>query len=186
MSDTESSDNTPTPKPAKPVVPHLPHADAIAVLDNVRAAHPDLLEVEEKTGWTKVTGRESGLKVYIQLREEVREIHLSGFGAGLPGTKEPPKKNGKVLAWIDMEGDDPASALEAALTTVATSKKEVKPAKPKPEVKAATAPKSDPAKKAEKRIEDLKKRAEALGLGSAVEPPPAVEEPAQADPAAAG
>lgn len=127
------------------------------------AAHPDVLRSEDKTGWRKVTSTKSGCKVYIQLRDDVREVHLSGFGEGLPGTVPPPRKNGKVLAHLDMNGSDPYAALAAVFDTLAglTEVEKAAPA-PKAPKEAKVKPVSD-----DERVKRIAARVEALGLGDA-------------------
>lgn len=160
--------------------PTIDRAEAISVFEQVDAANPGKLTREDKSGWIKVTSAASKNRVYIQNREDVREIHLSGWGKDLPGTVEPPKANGKVQAHVDMEGDALAtlkSVLEALAEQVATepSKKEKAEAAPK-----APKEKKKPPSDAD-RVERIKKRAAELGLNKKLE----VDEDGQAaDPAA--
>ncbi|MFA6159155.1 MAG: hypothetical protein WC763_06050 [Candidatus Paceibacterota bacterium] len=137
------------------------------ILDRVQAAYPDALLVEDKSGFKKITSVASGNKVYVQLRDDVREVHLSGWGDGLPGTIPPPKKNGKVFAWLDMNGDDPYAALEALLEALATQ------AAPTKAVAAPKVPKEPKPKKAEsddERLTRIKARVKELDLESTPTP----------------
>lgn len=136
------------------------------VLEAALASAGDALSVEEKTGWTKVTSKASGNKVYIQNREDVREVHLSGFGGGLAGTVPPPRKNGKVEAHLDMSGDDPYAALAAVLGELAGQQAAAKPA---PAPKAPKEPKAKPVSDDE-RVARIKERVTALGLDGEKEP----------------
>lgn len=148
----------------------IDRAKALEVFERVDAANPGKLAREDKTGWIKVTSNASKNRVYIQNRDDVREVHLSGWGKDYPGTVAPPKANGKVQAHIDMDGDALAT-LEAALTELANqvatepAKKE-KSAAPKAEKapKAAKKPATD-----QDRVQRIKERAAALGLDKKLE-----------------
>lgn len=79
------------------------------------------LTLEEKSGWTKIQGPAGprGPRVYVPKRETVRQVDLSGFGAGWKGTIPPAAKNGNVQAHIDLEGDDVWGTFADALKLVA-------------------------------------------------------------------
>lgn len=167
MSDTEQV--------TKAKHPSIERRRVSEVLEAALAAAGDALSVEEKTGWTKVTSKASGNKVYIQNREDVREVHLSGFGAGLPGTVPPPRKNGKVEAHLDLAADDPYANLAAVLSALASQQAPVKAA---PAPKAPKEPKARPVSDDE-RVARIKERVTALGLDGDKEPEPEVIAPAE-------
>lgn len=81
------------------------------------------LEVTENAGWLKVqdpkrkNGEKDGpYRVYLAKgKTGCRTITLAGFGAGMPGTVEPPGKNGSVQAHLDMEQEDPMGRLNDIL-----------------------------------------------------------------------
>ncbi len=162
--------------------PALDHTKVAEVLLRVVETHPDALKTEEKSGFTKVESVATGNKVYVQRRDDVREVHLSGFGAGRVGTVEPPRKNGKVQAWLDVNSADPYAVLEEVLVELATQQAADKP---------AAAPKAPRESKADKpkvakadatsdadRVSRIKARVAALNLDGDAAPVPAVDAPA--------
>lgn len=161
MSDTK----TVTTKSTKP---SILRTDAIAVLENVAAANPGKLTYEDKSGWTKVTNESSKGRVYIQLRDDVREVHLSGWGKGFEGTVEPPKANGKVEAWLDLSSPDAINNLETILNALA---RQEAPA-PAPKKERAVSQKPAKAKSVtndEDRVAAIRARAAELGIGEKLE-----------------
>lgn len=131
-----------------------------AVVQRALEQYPDVLTVEDTSAYRKVISKTSGNKVYVQLGDNVHEVHLSGFGEGFAGTTPPGKKNGKVQAHLDVTSDSALDVLWDALVALASSEASAKP----PTARA----KKEPKQKADSdsdRLEKVKARAAALGLG---------------------
>ncbi len=144
---------------------------ALEILAEVDAAGPGRLSREDKSGWIKVTNALSKGRVYIQNREDVREVHLSGWGAGFAGTVPPPKASGKVEAHLYMDGDDPLEALRAVLIALAAQEASAEVPK-KERAPAAPRERAEPKKKASTdvdRVNRIRERARELGISAKLE-----------------
>jgi len=152
------SDTTKTTKPS------ILRTDVMAVLENVMATNPGKLTYDDKSGWIKVTNESSKCHVYIQRRDDVREVHLSGWGKGFEGTVEPPKANGKVEAWLDMSSPDAINNVEAVFSALASQ--EAPAAAPKKERAVSQKPaKVKSVTNDEDRVAAIRARAAELGIG---------------------
>jgi hypothetical protein len=174
------SENEKTEK--KSSKPHILRSEALRVLNEVQAATGDALVVETKSGWVKVSAAaDPRTRIYIQDRDDVQQVHLTGLGAGEPGTVAPPRKNGRVEAWLDVEAEDAVATLKSLIERVAAVTAPVKSERPA-KVAGETAPKTERAAKAgavddSERMKRLAKRAEELGVGEVI-PAVQAEEPA--------
>lgn len=151
-------------------------AALMTIVAEVMATLPDTLTVDDgMSAWTKISSVASGNKVYVPKREgAVKEVHISGWGKGLAGTVEPPKKIGKVEAFLDLEADDVEGNFRALINDLALQSPKAAKAKPAPAEKpvgekpAPRRAKGD-ASAEESRVEEIKRRAAELGLGVSVE-----------------
>jgi hypothetical protein len=92
----------------------------------VLSAFKDELAIEYKKNWVKVEGK-LGACVYIQLAEVVRQIDLSGFGAGLDGTHPVTQPNGGVQAHLTLDDENAAlSRLEEIFMTLNVQERAVR------------------------------------------------------------
>jgi hypothetical protein len=76
---------------------------------------PEGIEVEEKSAWVKISAP-NGNKIYVSKRGIVRQIDLSGWGEGLPGTVPPQRDNGRVTAQLDLDKPDAVQRFEELLS----------------------------------------------------------------------
>lgn len=77
--------------------------------DEVNRRAPEGVTVGPLSGFIKVEGP-GGQRIYVQKAHTVRQVDLSGFGKGLPGTVPLPSPNGRVEAQLDLS--DPEAAIK--------------------------------------------------------------------------
>jgi hypothetical protein len=115
-----------------------------------KAKLTDGLNVEEKSGFYKITGPTKGRTVYLATKGG--RVDLSGFSVDHPAVvqisaEEAKEKHiGKVRGQLDFEQDDEAvtAAFSAALVELSAEvPEEPKPEKPKKEKKAPRPPKAE-------------------------------------------
>lgn len=87
------------------------------------------VSIEEKSAWVKVSGPRGnkGPRIYIQRKENVRQVDLSGMGVP-EGCVPSDGDNGTVSAHLDLSSDGWEAALVACIAIVAGSS----PAAPAP------------------------------------------------------
>lgn len=112
-------------------------------IEAVLNARPSTVKFEDKKNWLKFEGP-SGLRLYVAKQKLVRQIDLSGFGKGLPGTIAPTKHNGSVEAHLDLASEDALINLALILEMMGTG--EVKPTEKPKAMRPASSPKTPDAK----------------------------------------
>lgn len=90
----------------------------MAQIAEILARRPEGVTLERKKNWLKVQGK-NGAVMYISLKDDVRQIDLSGWGEGVEGTHPPKKPNGNVQAQVDLGRPDAIALLEQLLAQLA-------------------------------------------------------------------
>ncbi len=80
------------------------------------------VSIEEKSAWVKVSGPRGnkGPRIYIQRKENVRQVDLSGMGVP-EGCVPSDGDNGTVQAHLDLAGDWEAALVRAIALVAASS-----------------------------------------------------------------
>lgn len=73
-------------------------------VDNILNSLPAGVSRSEKAAFTKLEC--NGNRIYVGRATICRDVHLAGFGKGMPGTVAPKTHNGTVQAWLDMDSPD--------------------------------------------------------------------------------
>lgn len=159
---TETTTKKPSSKRSSPGI-------ARERFDAAIAARPSNLSVEDKAAWTKIQGP-SGGRIYVSRAKGVKQVDLSGFGAGLPGTVKPKVPNGKVLAQLSFKGteDEVMARFQGVLEALsALPAPEPKAKAAKAEKAASTKGKKSASKKTSgNRKAKIAERATEMGLGA--------------------
>jgi hypothetical protein len=119
QTETTATESTLTKR--APKGPGIKMADVVAIL----ADKPASVSYELKAHFAKLTGP-GGASMYIALRDEVRQIDLSGWGEDEEGCRAPKRPNGNVRAQLDLSSPDALkhlARLVARLATVQATKK---------------------------------------------------------------
>lgn len=131
------------------------------------------LRVEWRARWAKVCGPNGG-RVYFNRGLTVRHIHLSGWGAGFPGTRRPapeepprPPTAGGVQAYVDMSR--PAAEVLATLSLALEEMKRLPPRTP-----------TSPVPVVAHRVADTSREGRAV-VAAVPRVPPALRSPAEPD-----